>query len=80
MSTRRRPALERVVTTADRGVHRFRVVARRHYPKPQLPTADLFAHGGPARLVLITCGGSFDDVAHSYRENVVVYAEPIRGR
>jgi hypothetical protein len=27
-------------------------------------------------LVLITCGGPFDQVHHSYRDNLVVYAVP----
>ena len=63
------------ITIVDsRGVeHGFDVVARRQFSKQQLP-ADLFAAGGDARLALITCGGEFDSVARSYRDNVVVYA------
>lgn len=55
----------------------FRVVDRRQFAKPDLPSADLFATSGPSRLVLITCGGSFDRDARSYADNVVVYAEPV---
>lgn len=54
----------------------YRVVARRQYLKAELP-ADLFAVGGPPRLVLITCGGAFDRGTRSYSDNVVVYAEPV---
>jgi hypothetical protein len=54
-------------------VFRYRVTARRSYAKTRLP-ADLFDAGGPPRLVLVTCGGRFDDGA--YASNVVVYAEP----
>jgi hypothetical protein len=35
----------------------------------------LGARGVP-RLVLITCGGPFDQVRHGYRDNLVVYAVP----
>ena len=45
------------------------------YPKAALP-ADYFGRGGPSRLVLITCGGTFDSSTRHYRDNVVVVAEP----
>ncbi|GAA3276876.1 class F sortase [Dactylosporangium vinaceum] len=52
----------------------YRVAARRSYGKQRLPR-DLFTTAGPARLVLITCGGTFRN--GSYASNVVVYAEPV---
>jgi len=55
--------------------HTYRVVARRTYPKYALPD-DVFRVRGQARLVLITCGGPFDESAGRYRDNVVVYAVP----
>jgi LPXTG-site transpeptidase (sortase) family protein len=64
------------VTDTAGNVQRFDVVTRRTYDKPRLPTDDLFARTGPPQLVLITCGGDFDPEAGSYRENVVVYAQP----
>lgn len=64
------------LTDAFRGRHAYRVVARRSYPKYALP-ADVFRVRGPARLVLITCGGPFDSDAGRYRDNVVVYAVPV---
>jgi len=68
----------RVVVTDDTGdVQRFEVVARRTYDKPRLPTDTVFSRAGPSQLVLITCGGDFDGEAGSYRENVVVYAQPV---
>jgi len=70
------PGATVVVTYADRSQQRFVVVGRRQYPKSDLPVAEIFARTGGPRLVLITCGGEFDDAAGSYRENVVVYAEP----
>lgn len=53
--------------------HAYRVVARRTYPKYALPD-EVFRVGGEARLVLITCGGPFDESVGRYRDNVVVYA------
>ncbi|MGE0299040.1 class F sortase [Pseudonocardia sp.] len=64
-----------VLSGADGRVVAYRVVARRHHPKADLPP-EIFAVGGPPRLVLITCGGTFDPVTRHYGDNVVVYAEP----
>jgi sortase (surface protein transpeptidase) len=71
------PGARLTVTYADGAAREFQVVARRQYPKPELPSERVFARTGPAGLVLVTCGGEFDDAARSYRENVVVYAEPV---
>jgi hypothetical protein len=65
-----------VVLTDTFGVqHRYRVAARRVYPKYALPD-DIFTVTGRMRVVLITCGGPFDEDAGRYRDNVVVYALP----
>ena len=53
----------------------FVVVNVYRVPKPELPTAALFAHDGPTRLTLITCGGAFDRATGHYVDNVVVEAE-----
>ena len=67
-----------VLTGADGRAPAYRVTARRLLGKAALP-ADLFAGGGPPRLVLITCGGGFDRTTRHYTDNVIVYAEPERG-
>lgn len=64
----------RLATTV--GVLQYRVVARASYVKAQLPT-EVFARTGAPRLVLITCGGSFDKTTRNYADNIVVYATPI---
>ena len=64
------------VTDADGRAQRYDVVARRTYDKAGLPADELFSREGPSQLVLITCGGDFDRDAGSYRENVVIYAQP----
>lgn len=65
-----------VLTAADGSVLRYQVQARRSYRKQDLP-AEVFDRGGPARLVLITCGGRFDRGTRHYTDNVVVYATPL---
>jgi hypothetical protein len=66
------------VTDAAGATTRWQVVTRRLVAKPDLPLAELFARSGPARLVLLTCGGPFDERTRSYRDNLVVVAEPVR--
>jgi len=67
---------DRVVISAREGSVRYRVAAVRTYPKERGIPADVFAPGGAARLVLITCGGPFDAASGNYEDNVVVYAVP----
>lgn len=66
------------LTDVFRTTHRYKVVARRTYDKHDLPADEIFRVKGPARLVLITCGGPFDERTGSYQDNVVVYAVPVR--
>ena len=68
---------EVVVTDATGTMSRWRVVSRELIQKQVLPLDRLVAREGPARLTLITCGGPFLPEYRSYRDNVVVVAEPI---
>ncbi len=45
--------------------------------KEELPAADLFRTDGAPRLVLITCGGSFNYDESSYDSNIVAFAVPL---
>jgi hypothetical protein len=56
---------------------RWRVVSRELIEKQVLPLDRLFTRAGPPRLTLITCGGPFLPEYRSYRDNVVVVAEPV---
>lgn len=69
---------EVAVTDAAGTTTRWRVVSREVIEKQVLPLDRLFARDGPARLTLITCGGPFLPEFSSYRDNVVVVAEPLR--
>ncbi|MGL5857267.1 MAG: class F sortase [Angustibacter sp.] len=64
-----------VVRGAD-GLTTYVVKARQRYSKDQLPAAELFAQGRQPRLVLITCGGEFDERTRHYQDNIVVVATP----
>ncbi len=63
------------VTDAAGASYSFTLTERRSLDKSELPS-DLFAAQGPARLVLITCGGPFDRATGHYRDNVVLFASP----
>ena len=61
----------------DGSQEQFRVTERKLVAKVALRTDDIFSRQGPPRLHVITCGGSFDSSARSYRDNVVVEALPV---
>jgi hypothetical protein len=67
-----RPGDQVTVRRADNRVLRFRVEAVRQYPKSELPTDDVFGPLPWPALRLITCGGTFDRRAGSYRDNLIV--------
>lgn len=64
------------VDRSDGGTAEFVVTERQVYVKADGLPAALFDLGGPPRLVVITCGGEFDESTRSYEDNVVVLAEP----
>lgn len=55
----------------------FRVVSARLVPKTSVnATSSVYSAQGPARLVLITCGGAYDPALGGYQSNMVVIAVP----
>lgn len=65
---------EIVVKRADGIAATFRVDEVRSFPKDQFPSRSVYATSDRAELRLITCSGSFDSGAGSYRDNTVVFA------
>ncbi len=60
------------------GVSRtFTVVAREEWHKTQVPLDRLFDRGGKSRLVLMTCGGSFNSSTLGYDDNIAITAVPV---
>lgn len=56
-------------------LHNYTVVERAIYDKDALPR-DLWRNSGPETLVLITCGGTFNNSTQRYDQNIVVYGVP----
>lgn len=68
---------DRVILSSPSGrTTAYTVAARRQYPKNALPADQVFDQDTTSRLVLVTCGGSFDGATRHYSDNVVVYALP----
>jgi hypothetical protein len=67
---------DRVELRSGTTVIPYTVQTVQSYPKADGLPADLFTTGGPARLTIITCGGTYDQDERSYEDNVVVTAAP----
>lgn len=70
-----RPGSEVAISRADGSTATFRVSLVEQYDKDSFPTQLVYGNLDHAGLRLITCGGSFDERAHSYVDNIVVFAE-----
>ena len=68
---------EQIVVERDGQDVVYRVESVTQYGKWDLPIEDLFSENGDERIVLITCGGSFNPSLRSYDDNVVVVAAPL---
>lgn len=62
------------VTDADGAVTAYTVESVTYIPRAELPVDELFDRDGPRSLVLITCGGQFDEQTRTYSDNVVLIA------
>ncbi|MFF2632241.1 class F sortase [Microbacterium sp. NPDC058021] len=62
------------VADADGIVTAYTVESVTYIPRAELPVDELFDRGGPRSLVLITCGGQFDEQTRTYSDNVVLIA------
>lgn len=65
------------VTLEDGTEVDYTVTGRRTVDKSELDGGALFDRAGPARLAIVTCGGPWQEERSSYRDNVVVLAEPV---
>jgi sortase (surface protein transpeptidase) len=69
-----KPGDEVLIGRADGTSARFVVRRVDEVAKDQFPTDEVYGDTAGPELRLITCGGTFDKAAHSYRDNVIVYA------
>ncbi|WP_260462648.1 class F sortase [Streptomyces sp. TRM72054] len=63
-----------LVHRADGTTAHFTVVRVAEYPKRDFPAREVYGDTADAELRLITCG-NYDEAAHAYQDNVVVYAK-----
>lgn len=54
---------------------KFVVNHRDQVPKDDFPQDAVYGNSDKPQLRLITCGGVFDHAEHSYKDNIVVYAD-----
>jgi sortase (surface protein transpeptidase) len=74
-----RPGDSAGIVLADGRVLHFVVDRLIAYPKRNFPTEDVYGPTPLPELRLITCTGDFDPRAHSYLDNLVVYAHLTSG-
>jgi hypothetical protein len=65
-----------ILSSTDDRTAAYTVAARRQYPKSALPSGEVFGQHTMPRLVLVTCGGRFNQETRHYSDNTVVYARP----
>lgn len=68
------PGMSVTVEMADGSRLAFVIASVEELVKQDLDLGPYFARDGDPRLVLITCGGQWDDAAQSYLSNIVVTA------
>lgn len=68
------PGAQVLITRADGSVVRFTVTKVVKVAKGDFPTQAVYGPTADPELRLVTCGGTFDSAAHSYVDNVIVYA------
>jgi LPXTG-site transpeptidase (sortase) family protein len=57
--------------------HEYAVVGVTSVPKAQFPKDDVYGPAPRPVLVLVTCGGPYDQALGHYRDNVLVYARGV---
>ncbi|MEU4777866.1 class F sortase [Micromonospora sp. NPDC023633] len=62
------------VTRQDGQQATFTVESVKAYPKTEFPTEQVYGPSDRPGLRVVTCGGTFDEAAGSYPDNVVVFA------
>jgi hypothetical protein len=71
-----RPGDRVILSGTDDRTAAYTVAARRQYSKSALPSGEVFGQPATPRLVLVTCGGRFNQETRHYSDNTVVYAVP----
>ncbi len=72
------PGAEVLLDRGDGTTVTFRTSRTERVTKAEFPTELVYGATLEPALRLVTCGGSFDRAAGSYRDNVIVYADLVR--
>ncbi len=73
-----KPGDEVDIDRSDGKKLKFVVSRTTQVPKDQFPQDAVYGNSDKPELRLITCGGAFDHAAHSYEDNIIVYANLIK--
>ncbi|SDJ38280.1 Sortase family protein [Actinokineospora alba] len=65
---------EILIDRKDGKTLRFLTTRKEQVPKDQFPQDAVYGDSTEPELRLITCGGAFDKAAHSYQDNIIIYA------
>lgn len=57
----------------------FEVTQVKEYPKADFPQVDVYGATEGPELRVITCGGTYDENARRHQDNIVVFAELVKG-
>ncbi|MBX9718668.1 MAG: class F sortase [Microbacteriaceae bacterium] len=71
------PGMVMSVTDQAGVVHTYSVAAVERIPRAEVPLDRVFTAVGDPTLVLITCGGQFNESTRSYSDNYIVTAEKV---
>jgi hypothetical protein len=71
------PGVEVVLVDASGISHGYRVIGVEKIDKGVVPWRQYFSMAGEPRLILITCGGRFNESTGSYTDNYIVTAEKV---
>ena len=75
-----KPDDEVTVARQDGSAAVFRVTQVKEYPKNEFPTDVVYGDLDHPGLRLITCGGVLNRLAHSYDDNIIVFADLVGTR
>ncbi|WP_307865180.1 class F sortase [Myceligenerans salitolerans] len=74
-----RPGDRIEVDRADGSTAVFEVTEIRSAPRADFPRVDVYGATKGPELRVITCGGTFDEESGHHLDNVIVFAELVRG-
>jgi len=68
------------IERADGSIATFAITRRSTFPKDEFPTREVYRATSSPELVMITCGGEFDEDRRYYDSNVIAWAELVSVR